>query len=190
MVKLRKGREIIMEPVNIYARDLPEAWFNCIRWLLGVNSGVHRYKIDRGSFVGHERIEFDFITIRVKYPGSRPLVPDTPPGIPPPCTQEYLEGYLPYLMTGKFQKNEDYTYGQDLESQIPEVIKIYKEDGFNTNQAFMAVGSKDSIRLKDPLALLGNPVYCLKVNKSGEPCHPLYLPGDSKLIEYKREVKL
>lgn len=36
------------------------------------------------------------------------------------------------------------------------------------------------------LALLGEPVFCLKVNQSGESCHPLYLPKDSKLIRYKR----
>ena len=35
------------------------------------------------------------------------------------------------------------------------------------------------------LALLGEPVFCLKVNQSGEPCHPLYLPKDTKLIRYK-----
>jgi hypothetical protein len=42
-------------------------------------------------------------------------------------------------------------------------------------------------RPAEVLKILGEPVYCLKVNKSGEPCHPLYLPGDSKLIPYTRK---
>jgi hypothetical protein len=37
------------------------------------------------------------------------------------------------------------------------------------------------------LALLGEPVFCLKVNRSGEPCHPLYLPKDTKLVRYSRD---
>ncbi|MFC1926619.1 thymidylate synthase, partial [Chloroflexota bacterium] len=50
---------------------------------------------------------------------------------------------------------EQYTYGQDLESQIPEVIRMYLEDGHNTNQGFMAVGSRESIKLPDPPCLRG-----------------------------------
>lgn len=47
-------------------------------------------------------------------------------------------------------------------------------------------GRKAGKRPDAVLSLLGEPVYCLKVNKSGEPCHPLYLPADSKLIPYRR----
>jgi len=35
--------------------------------------------------------------------------------------------------------------------------------------------------------LVGEPVYCIKVNRSGEPSHPLYLPGNSKLERYYRK---
>ena len=146
-----------MEPILVKAKTLPEAWFLCIKKLLDLDTwsipGVHAYTIDRGSFEGHKRLEFDYITIHVEYPGSRPLVPDVPQGIPAPVTQEYIDGYLPYLMCSDRSQNEDYTYGQDLEEQIPQIIKMYKEDGYNTNQAFMAVGSRDSVRLKDPQCL-------------------------------------
>ncbi len=138
----------------IEAKTLPEAWFQCIRHLLD-EIGTREYTIDRGSYAGQKRREFDFVVIHIEYPGSRPLVPDVPIGVPAPTTQEYIEGYLPYLMTGQKAKNEDYTYGEDLESQIPEVIKMYKEDGYNTNQAYMAVGSKESIILRDPQCLRG-----------------------------------
>ena len=53
-------------------------------------------------------------------------------------------------MTGSKKAGVDYTCGQVLEEQIPQVIKMYGENGDTTNQAFMAVGSKESIRLKDP----------------------------------------
>jgi hypothetical protein len=43
-------------------------------------------------------------------------------------------------------------------------------------------------RIEEVLGLLGKPVYCLKINKSGEPAHPLYLLWDTKLMEYHREV--
>jgi thymidylate synthase len=66
---------------------------------------------------------------------------------------EYIEGYLPYLMTSHKADREQYTYGQYLEKQIAEVIKMYKKDGYNTNQAFMAVGDKRSIDLPDPPCL-------------------------------------
>jgi len=150
-----------MKPILIEAKTLPEAWFRCLYNLMPppsrpeitMDPGRHIYTIDRGSFDGHQRLEFDYVTIHVEYPGSRPLVPDVPQGIPAPVTQEYLDGYLLYLMTGVKQENEDYTYGEDLEEQIPQVIKMYKNDGYNTNQAFMAVGSKSSIGLKDPQCL-------------------------------------
>ncbi len=153
-----------MNVTTIEVKTLPEAWFSCIYTLLQVDKdpqlahlrpGVREYVIDRGSYAGQKRREFDFVTIKIEYPGSRPLVPDVPIGVPAPTTQEYVEGYLPYLMTGKKAENEEYTYGEDLETQIPEVVKMYKEDGHNTNQAYMAVGSKESIILRDPQCLRG-----------------------------------
>ena len=141
-----------MNIVSIKARDLPEAWFLCVKGCLEVG---HEYIISRGSFAGQKRKEFDFVTIRVEYPGSRPLIPDTPPGIPPPTTMDYVEGYMPYLMVNRKQEKEDYTYGVDLEKQIPEVIRILKEDGYNTNQTYMAVGNAESLFLGDPQCLRG-----------------------------------
>lgn len=32
---------------------------------------------------------------------------------------------------------------------------------------------------------LGVPLYALKLTKDGQPCHPLYLPGDSKPLVYE-----
>ena len=134
-----------MKLTTIEAKTLPEAWFQCCRQVM--DSG-REYVIDRGSYAGQKRKEFDSVTIRIEYPGSRPLTPDTPQGIPPPTTMDYVEGYLPYLMTGVKAKGEIYTYGEDIDSQLPELIKIYKEGGPNTNQACMSIGDRTSIFLE------------------------------------------
>ncbi len=42
-------------------------------------------------------------------------------------------------------------------------------------------------RPAEVLALIGEPVHCFKVNRSGEPSHPLYLPGNSKPVRYYRK---
>ncbi len=140
--------------ISIEARDIPDAWYQCVYSI--INRG-YRYKIDRGSYEGQERLEFDYITVHIKHPGIRPLLPDIPPslGIPNPVADGYLEEYLPYLMTSEKQPTEDYTYGQYLESQIAEVIRMYKEDGHGTNQAYMTVGNPETLYLKDPPCLRG-----------------------------------
>jgi len=139
-----------MKITVIEARDLSEAWFLCLGRVLDEG---YEYKIDRGSYAGQKRKELDLAVVKIDYPGTRPLIPDVPQGVPPPSTMDYVESYLPYLMTSHRKKGEQYTYGQYLEKQIAEVIRIYREDGHNTNQAFMVVGNEESIHLDDPPCL-------------------------------------
>jgi len=134
----------------VKARDLSEAWFLCLRKTL---TEGHEYKIERGSYSGQQRKELDFAVVQVSHPGTRPLIPDVPQGVPPPTSMEYVESYLPYLMVAHKAEGEQYTYGQYLEKQISEVIGMYKNNGYNTNQAFMAVGDSQSIFLSDPPCL-------------------------------------
>jgi thymidylate synthase len=141
-----------LEITVIEARDLCEAWFLALRKTLSCG---YEYKIERGSFAGQKRMELGLVVVQVRNPATRPLIPDVPPGIPPPSTMEYVESYLPYLMTSHRAEGEQYTYGQYLEKQIPEVIKMYKEQGPNTNQAYMTVGDENSIFLPDPPCLRG-----------------------------------
>ena len=139
---------------TIQARDIPDAWFQCVYEI--IDKG-HRYQIDRGSFKGQERLEFDYITVQIKYPGTRPLIPDIPEAlcIPNPVADGDIESYLPYLMTAEKQPNEDYTYGEYLEPQIAEVIRMYRQDGYGTNQAYMTVGDPKALLLNDPPCLRG-----------------------------------
>ncbi len=139
-----------MKITVIEARDLSEAWFLCLCRVLDEG---YEYKIDRGSYEGQMRKQLDLAVVQVNYPETRPLIPDVPQGVPPPSTMDYVESYLPYLMVAHRKEGEQYTYGQYLEKQIAEVIRIYREDGYNTNQAFMAVGDAQSIYQDDPPCL-------------------------------------
>jgi thymidylate synthase len=143
-----------MELVFIEARDLPDAWFQCVYNILEKG---RTYQIDRGSYKGQKRLEFDYVTVHIKFPGTRPLLPDIPPalGIPNPVANDYLDQYLPYLMTSERKEGEEYTYGEYLEPQISEVIRMYREDGPGTNQAFMTIGNPETIYLSDPPCLRG-----------------------------------
>lgn len=136
----------------IEATTLPDSWFQCVYKILDTGQ---KYKIDRGSYAGQFRLEFDYVTIHVKYPGVRPLIPDIPThlGIPNPVAEGYLEQYLPYLMTSIKQSGEDYTYGERLEYQIQQVIGMYKRDGYRTNQACMSISMPSDIDLGDPPCL-------------------------------------
>lgn len=142
-----------MRITTIEAKTLPEAWFLCLKHLLEGN--YYTYPIERGSNVGQRRLEFDLAVVHIEYPGSQPLIPDTPAGVPPPSSQEYVNDYLPYLMVDVKTKNEDYTYGMDIQKQVSEVIRMYTIDGHNTNQAYIAVGDSQSIFLESPQCLRG-----------------------------------
>jgi thymidylate synthase len=158
-----------MTPVYIEARDLPDAWFQCI-YKIFEDHGVHEYVIDRGSFEGNKRREFDVVMVHIRHPHTRPLIPDIPAelGIPSPTSMEYVEEYLQYLMTDKKAENELYTYGERLinpkiriegkeyalgVNPLAEVIKIYKNKQYGTNQAIMEVGMPQDIMIDDPPCL-------------------------------------
>ena len=130
----------------IKARDLNEAWWLCIREVL---QHGREYTIDRGSYEGQRRKEFDFMLVQIEKPGTRPLVPIVPSGLPAPTDMEYVEAYFArYLMSTVKEQGEQYTYGEDLEPQVWKIIQMYREDGHNTNQACMSIGSSSSIDLE------------------------------------------
>jgi thymidylate synthase len=163
-----------LTPCFIEAFDLDDAWFQCLSQIL---EHGHTYTIDRGSFKGNKRLEFDYVVVQIKNPGHRPIIPLMPEGsnIPAPTSMEYVNQYMEYLLTGNKQPGEDYTYGERLVdprvkvpdatvkdsqqmfkdmplnvNQIEEVIRIYKQDGFGTNQAIMEIGMPSDIKLVDP----------------------------------------
>ena len=109
---------------RIDARDLPDLWFQAVHDILDEGN---RFKIDRGSYAGQTRLEYDYFIGHVKYPGTLPLIPDIPPscGIPNPVEEAYIFGgegynrsYVEYLMTGHKEPGESYTYGERL-TRVP-----------------------------------------------------------------------
>lgn len=140
-----------MNITTIDAMSLPEAWWMCLRKALEEG---WTYTIDRGSFEGHQRKELDMVVINVEVPSMRPIVPTVPPGVPQPTTIEFVNDYLPYLMSDAKTPDEEYTYGWYLASQIQGVIQMLK-DTPNTNQAYMTVGDPSTMLMKDPPCLRG-----------------------------------
>ncbi len=163
-----------LKPVHIEAFDLDDAWFRCLSKILETG---HVYTITRGSYAGQKRLEFDFVTIRIKNPSHQiiPIMPESA-GIPAPTSMEYINGYLSYLLTGQKTATEDYTYGERMVdakvrlketvnnkemvkempldvNQVEEVIKMYKTHGHGTNQATIEIGMPSDIKLNDPPCL-------------------------------------
>jgi thymidylate synthase len=104
----------------IKSRDLPDLWFQAVHDILDHG---RRFKIDRGSYAGQTRLEYDYFIGQVKHPYTQPLLPDIPPscGIPNPVEEAYIYGgegyersYIEYLMTGSKEPGESYTYGERL----------------------------------------------------------------------------
>ncbi|MFO7558102.1 MAG: thymidylate synthase [Desulfobacterales bacterium] len=105
---------------KIEARDLPDLWFQAVHDILDHGQ---RFTIDRGSYAGQTRLEYDYFIGHVKFPRTQPLIPDIPPacGIPNPVEEAYIYGgegydrsYIEYLMTGHKEPGESYTYGERL----------------------------------------------------------------------------
>ena len=109
---------------KIEARDLPDLWFQAVHDILDLG---RRFIIDRGSYTGQTRLEYDYFMGHVKYPGTQPVLPDIPKscGIPNPVEESYIYGgqgyqrsYIEYLMTGHKEPGESYTYGERL-TRVP-----------------------------------------------------------------------
>lgn len=143
-----------MKTNSIKARDLPDAWFLAVEAVL---RDGRKWTVDHGSYAGQKRWELDYITIHITHPGVRPLVPEMPAHlayIPPPTTMQYVEEYLPYLMTDQpLKKNELYTYGKRIAPQMEAIIQRYRRHGFGSNQECIAVARPEDIELEDPPCL-------------------------------------
>lgn len=135
---------------TVYARDLNEAWWRCIRETLDYG---REYTISEGSYAGQKRKELEFVYVEIEKPSTRPLVPIVPGGLPAPTHIGYVEQeYLPYLMASISSGEEQYTYGEDVEYQYSKIVEMYKR-GHNTNQACFSIGSRYSVDLSSPQCL-------------------------------------
>jgi thymidylate synthase len=160
-----------LQPTFIKARDLPDAWFQAVDLVLDQG---RQWTVSHGSYEGQRRWELDHVTIHVTHPGVRPLVPEMPAHlshVPPPTTMEYVESYLPYLMTDQpLKENEVYTYGERVAPQMEAIIRRYREHGFGSNQECIAVARPEDIGLDDPpcLRLIDTRITAIDGLRAGE----------------------
>jgi thymidylate synthase len=171
----------MLNPIYIEATTLPDAWYQSLYKCVEVGQ---EFIIDKGSYEGQKRLEFDYIAVRIKYPYTNPLLPEISPqyNIPNPVAPDYLDEYLPYLMTGEVKEGEAYTYGQRLNdflvsytleqkedknifitdphiildkfiNQVELLIWTYKNQGYRNNQMCLQIASPDDMLLKDPPCL-------------------------------------
>jgi len=119
----------MLNPIHINATSLSDAWFQTLYKCIEQGSS---FVIDQGSYEGQKRLEFDYITIHIKYPATLPLLPQVNPsfGFPNPVAHDYLDDYLPYLMGSELKKGESYTYGSRLTKvKITDVMKLNADSG-------------------------------------------------------------
>jgi len=158
-----------MKCFHVEARDIPDAWFQLLD--LCYQEG-RDYLVGEGSYANSQfRRELDYVTCHIKYPQTRPLLPEIPPGLgipnPVPEGMDYIDRYLPYLLTDHVEANESYSYGSRLfgevgivrfpggaihniqKSQVEEVIDKFKR-GYTNNQACMTIAQPSDIHLSDP----------------------------------------
>lgn len=132
-----------MECFTLKANSLPDAWFQLVYNLMRAGAPRSTYVIDKGSYVGQRRLEFQFVTIQIDNPGIRPLIPEIPPmlNIPAPVeSMDYVNDYFArYLMSTELAENETYIYGTWLAPGIERVIEQLKGAPGN-NQASISLG--------------------------------------------------
>jgi len=113
----------------IEANTLEDAWFLTLYRVID-EGRVHT--INRGSYAGQKRLEFDYVTIQIKNPGKGDLIPRIPESynIENPVADGYCEKYSQkYLMGHELAKNESYTYGQRITRYpVDHPIELYKDE--------------------------------------------------------------
>jgi len=132
-----------MEALLFKATTLPDAWFQLVYALMKGEVPRNIYEIDKGSYVGQQRLEFPYVTVQIDQPGAHPRIPFMPEGsnLPPPVEDDdYVHDYFTrYLMSTEVADNETYIYGTWLAPGVERVIEQLKDSPGN-NQAAISIG--------------------------------------------------
>jgi len=115
-----------LRPVFIDAFTIEDAWRQCLAKVLKEG---YVYRIEKGSYEGNYRLEFDDIHIRIRHPENRPLAPIMPEGFnAPPTSDEKIAKYAEhYLLGSEKTGNEEYTYGERMvnpKSRLDEILDV------------------------------------------------------------------
>lgn len=142
-----------------YYHNISAAWFfSCNRCL---NSG-YTYTIDRGSYVGQQRKQLEWLAGFITNPSDRPLG-ITYNNIPVSDDESIYRYFEDYLVNTDTAENEQYTYGNRVAPWL-ETVAAMLQDTPQTNQATIEVGRPEDILLPDPPCLR---VLSWKVTPSG-----------------------
>lgn len=152
--------------MRIEGTTIDDAWRNAITacFKYGVD-----YEVKGGSYIGQIRRQFEDVIVKISMPWIRPLAVIPPSPFPPPTSEEKIELYFTkYLMSGKVEINEDYTYGsyitgipseehntskRALKPAVDIAIDILNQTEGNTNQACISIGGLEAIVMADPPCL-------------------------------------
>ena len=116
-----------LKPVFIDAFTIEDAWNQCLRKVLKEG---YVYRIEKGSYEGGYRLEFDDARIRIRHPECRPLAPIMPDGstVPPPTSEDKIKIYADrYILGNEKTGNEEYTYGEritDPKARLEEILNV------------------------------------------------------------------
>lgn len=143
--------------VRVEGITIPDIWFRILRAILIYGEEA---PVDTGSYATvHYRIQLPYFLGVITTPswgsGTEEILPQFPPWFssPRPFDTNYLyNSYIHQLLTSIKQPNEEYTYGERIESQIDKIISGFKK-GLNTNQMIIQVAGPEDIDLKDPPCL-------------------------------------
>lgn len=183
----------MLNPIYIEAITLSDAWYQSLYRCVEVGK---EFIIDKGSYERQKRLEFDYITVRIKYPHTKPLLPEIPAqyNIPNPVAPDYLDEYLPYLMTGEIKEGEAYTYGQRLCRSKFEFIEqinsnskimindkdVYKDNRVVETSGYVDIGT-DSYFLNQIELLIWT--YKKKGYRNNQMCMQVAKPADMLLLD-------
>ena len=111
----------------VKATTINDAWHQAVYlcWRHGID-----HKIDKGSYEGQVRRQFDFFACEIACPETRPLAIQFPETmkVPPPNNDEQINDYAAnYLLSDVTSAKETYTYGSRM-------LAFPNPDGSVTNQ--------------------------------------------------------
>ena len=128
---------ISLNRFDLTCRSIDQAHFQIARALFHEGQV---YVNERGSYVGHKRLEFDFVTLHLTHP-HEDTVPILPEGVPAVSTLEGNINYAAkYLLDGNPAPNEQYTYGLFIMAQMDDILNMLR-DTPQTNQAVFCIGN-------------------------------------------------
>ncbi len=159
--------------VHVKANNLDDLYFNLVDQAL--KHGRINF-VDEGSRAGNHRLEFDYVTINVANPTSRPLAPQPRPGVTVTTNEKKIEKYArDYLLNGSLKSDDkeaekltEYKYSSWIVgipedeliekkgiprgtrlNQLEWVANHFANKGYGNNHGYITIGCAESLQRYD-----------------------------------------